>query len=50
MNLIAQALHASEKLGKGDIILTTAIEHHANLVPWFITANAVGAQVMVLPL
>lgn len=50
MNLIAESLRVSWKLTKGDTILTTAIEHHANLVPWFIAARESWATVRVLPL
>jgi cysteine desulfurase/selenocysteine lyase len=33
INLVAYA-HVLKKLGKGDGILTTIMEHHSNIVPW----------------
>jgi cysteine desulfurase/selenocysteine lyase len=34
LNLAAYSLGAALRLGPGDEIVTTAIEHHANLIPW----------------
>lgn len=42
MNLIANA-YAMPKLKKGDKIVITIAEHHANLVPWQIVAQQTGA-------
>lgn len=33
-----------ENLGEGDTILTTEMEHHANLVPWQMVAKRTGAR------
>jgi cysteine desulfurase/selenocysteine lyase len=37
-------------LGEGDRILTTQMEHHANIVPWQMLAARVGAQIDYLPI
>ena len=39
-----------EHLGEGDRILTTEMEHHANLVPWQMVARRTGATVDHVPL
>ncbi|MCA9983980.1 MAG: cysteine desulfurase [Anaerolineales bacterium] len=36
-------------LGPGDEILTTEMEHHANIVPWQMLAEQTGVQVRYLP-
>ncbi|UXN59461.1 family 2A encapsulin nanocompartment cargo protein cysteine desulfurase [Phyllobacterium zundukense] len=36
-------------IGTGDEILITHLEHHANIVPWFRLAKAVGAILRVAP-
>jgi len=33
INLVAQSF-AAEKISEGDVILVSAMEHHANLIPW----------------
>ena len=50
MNLIAESLRLSHAIESEDIILTTAIEHHANLVPWFLCASQCGAKGAVIRL
>jgi len=39
---------AMENVGKGDVILTTEIEHHSNLVPWQIAAERTEATLEFL--
>ena len=39
-----------EHLGEGDRILTTEMEHHANLVPWQMVARRTGATLDHVPL
>lgn len=39
-----------EHLGPGDRILTTEIEHHANLVPWQMVAKRTGATLDHVPM
>ena len=36
-------------LKKGDEILLTGMEHHANIVPWQIVAEQTGALIKVIP-
>jgi cysteine desulfurase/selenocysteine lyase len=38
------------RLGEGDRIVLTAMEHHANLVPWQLVARHTGAELVYLPL
>ncbi|HAR31175.1 MAG TPA: cysteine desulfurase CsdA [Gammaproteobacteria bacterium] len=45
INLVANVL--SERLGPGDEILVTELEHHANLVPWQMLAARTGAVLRV---
>ena len=47
INLLAHSLGA--KLRPGDVILTTEMEHHSNLVPWQQVARATGATIRYLP-
>ncbi|HWL59994.1 MAG TPA: cysteine desulfurase [Microbacteriaceae bacterium] len=44
--------HAAERLriGPGDEILTTELEHHANLIPWQELAARTGATLRILPI
>jgi cysteine desulfurase/selenocysteine lyase len=49
INLVAHGW-AKQQLQAGDEILVTAIEHHANLVPWRMVADSVGAKLSVMPL
>ena len=37
-----------ENIKEGDVILTTLMEHHSNLVPWQIVAERTGATLKVL--
>ncbi|PXF45478.1 putative cysteine desulfurase [Gracilariopsis chorda] len=49
INLVANtwALH---NLQKGDTIIVSVMEHHANLVPWQMIASRTGAKVVAVPL
>ncbi|MBA4493600.1 cysteine desulfurase [Paenactinomyces guangxiensis] len=49
INLVAQS-YALPRLGKGDEIVLTPAEHHANLIPWQQVAKATGATLKYLPL
>jgi cysteine desulfurase/selenocysteine lyase len=49
INLVAQSW-ARSRLGKGDEILITALEHHANIVPWQIVCEQVGCTLKVAPI
>jgi cysteine desulfurase / selenocysteine lyase len=45
INLIAYA-YALPRLQKGDLILVSRMEHHANMVPWQLIAERTGAHIV----
>jgi cysteine desulfurase/selenocysteine lyase len=49
LNLVAQAW-ARPRLGRGDVILLTEMEHHSNLVPWQLVAEQTGAELRFIPI
>jgi cysteine desulfurase / selenocysteine lyase len=49
INLVAQA-YGRERLGAGDEILITALEHHANIVPWQMVCQQTGCTLKVAPI
>ncbi|WP_233841293.1 cysteine desulfurase [Dyella sp. 2HG41-7] len=49
MNLVAYS-YALPRLKPGDAILTTVMEHHANIVPWQLVAARTGATVKAAPI
>ncbi len=48
INLVA-ASFLRPRLEAGDEVLVTEMEHHANIVPWQLAADAVGAKVVAAP-
>jgi cysteine desulfurase/selenocysteine lyase len=48
INLVAQSY--GQRLEPGDEILITALEHHANIVPWQLLAARVGTVLRVAPI
>ena len=48
INLVANSL-GSLLLKKGDEVLITGMEHHANIVPWQMACERVGAVLKVIP-
>jgi cysteine desulfurase/selenocysteine lyase len=48
INLIAQS-YVKPRLRPGDEIILTALEHHANIVPWQVVASETGAYIRVAP-
>ncbi len=48
INLVAHAWGRAN-LRPGDRILLTEMEHHSNLVPWQIVAQATGAELLFIP-
>lgn len=48
VNLVAQ-VWAAQFLKPGDVILTTGMEHHSNLVPWQLAAQRSGATLRHIP-
>src|SRR5205823_2085668 len=49
INLVASSW-ARTRLRPGDEIVLTGLEHHSNIVPWQLAAQATGALIRVLPL
>ena len=49
INLVAQS-YARPLLGRGDEILITHLEHHANIVPWQMVCEQTGARLIVAPM
>ena len=49
INLVANSW-GSSRVGAGDNIIITQMEHHANIVPWQMLCERVGATLRVLPL
>ena len=49
INLVANAF-LRPRLQPGDEVLITAMEHHANIVPWQLACDATGAQLRVAPM
>ncbi len=49
INLVAQAWGRSH-LQRGDEILISAMEHHANIVPWQLISETTGAKLVVVPI
>lgn len=47
INLVAQTW-GRDRIGAGDVILITRMEHHANIVPWQMLADEVGARIEVV--
>jgi len=49
INLVAQSF-GGQKIGQGDEIILTGMEHHSNIVPWQLLAERVGATIKVVPI
>jgi cysteine desulfurase/selenocysteine lyase len=49
INLVAQSF-ARPRLGAGDKILISHLEHHANIVPWQLVCEQTGAELAVTPI
>ena len=49
INLVAWSW-GRKHLKRGDRILVTGMEHHANIVPWQITAEITGAELIACPI
>ncbi len=48
INLLASTF-GKQRLGAGDEIILSQLEHHANIVPWHRLASEVGAKLRVIP-
>lgn len=49
INLVANS-YGMANLKKGDKILISNMEHHANIVPWYMVARKTGAEIVVIPI
>jgi len=49
INLVAQTF-ARTRLGPGDEVLISAMEHHSNIVPWQMVCEEKGASLRVIPI
>ncbi|MEO7098676.1 MAG: cysteine desulfurase [Luteolibacter sp.] len=49
INLVANVLGLSGRIGKGDEILISTLEHHSNIVPWQMLCERTGATLKVIP-
>ncbi|HEY6274425.1 MAG TPA: cysteine desulfurase [Terriglobales bacterium] len=49
VNLVAQT-YGRKKVGRGDEVLITAMEHHSNIVPWQMLCEEKGAKLRVTPI
>ena len=49
INLVAQSF-CRPRVGPGDRILITHLEHHSNLVPWQLVCEQTGAELVVVPI
>ena len=48
INLVAKSWGAAN-LGRGDVVLVSEMEHHANIVPWFQLRELTGVEVRFIP-
>ncbi|MEB3315744.1 MAG: cysteine desulfurase [Candidatus Melainabacteria bacterium] len=48
INLVAHSF-SSAFIEAGDSILISGLEHHANIVPWQLQAERIGAKILVIP-
>jgi cysteine desulfurase/selenocysteine lyase len=48
INLVAYSF-SSAFIETGDSILISGLEHHANIVPWQLQAEKIGAKILVIP-
>lgn len=48
INLVAQT-YGRTRIGAGDEIIISALEHHSNIVPWQILCQQQGARLRVIP-
>lgn len=49
INLVAHILALSGRIGPGDEILVSNLEHHSNIVPWQMLCQRTGATLKVIP-
>jgi cysteine desulfurase/selenocysteine lyase len=49
INLAASSLALSGRIGPGDAVMISALEHHSNIVPWQMLCQRTGASLRVIP-
>ncbi len=49
VNLVAQSF-CRPRIGPGDKILITQLEHHSNIVPWQLVCEQTGAELLIAPI
>lgn len=49
INLVASILTHSGRIGAGDEVLISTLEHHSNIVPWQMLCQRTGAVLKVIP-
>lgn len=49
INLVS-CTYGRQRIGSGDEILISAMEHHSNIVPWQILCDAKGARLRIVPM
>ncbi len=49
INMVAHSW-ARPRLGAGDRVLISGLEHHSNIVPWQLVCEATGAELVVVPI
>jgi len=49
INLVAGS-YGRKNIGRGDVVLVSAMEHHSNIVPWQILCEEKGAMLKVIPM
>ncbi len=49
INLVAQT-YGRKNIGEGDEVIISAMEHHANIVPWQMLCTEKGAKLRVIPI
>jgi len=49
INLVSNILSLSGKIGKGDSVIISGLEHHSNIVPWQMLCQRTGATLKVIP-
>ena len=49
INLVANVFALAGRLGAGDEVLVSTLEHHSNIVPWQMLCQRTGATLKVIP-
>ena len=49
INLVSNTLSLSGKIGHGDSVIISGLEHHSNIVPWQMLCERTGAELKIIP-